>query len=220
MDFAANRDEDYEKLVDIVENLDIAILINNVGLSHSIPVPFAITPKEEMKDIIGINCLATLRVTQLVLPGMIQRKKGLILTMGSFGGLLPTPLLATYSGSKAFLQYWSTALATELAGSGIDVQFVVSYLVTTSMSKIRKPSMFIPNPRNFVRSVLERIGRRGGATQMAYTSTPFWGHALMQWWLENTVGIGGRLVVSQNRDMHQSIRTRALKKAAREAKKA
>ncbi|KAF8861046.1 NAD(P)-binding protein [Acephala macrosclerotiorum] len=220
MDFSQNNESDYAKLKALVDGLDVGILINNVGQSHSIPVPFILTPKEEMRDIIAINCIATLRVTQIVAPGMVQRKRGLILTMGSFGGLLPTPLLATYSGSKAFLQHWSTALAGELKGSGVDVELVLSYLVTTAMSKIRKPSAFIPNPRNFVKSVLGKIGRSGGAQQMAFTSTPFWGHALMQWWIENTVGLGSEFAVVQNRKMHEDIRKRALRKAEREAKKA
>ncbi|KAK0121572.1 hypothetical protein ONS95_009861 [Cadophora gregata] len=220
MDFSLNKDEDYAKLRALIDSLDVGILVNNVGQSHSIPVPFVLTPKDEMKAIIEINCVATLRVTQIVVPGMIQRKRGLILTMGSFGGLLPTPLLATYSGSKAFLQQWSTALGAELAGSGVDVELVLSYLVTTAMSKIRKTSAFIPSPRMFVKSVLSKVGRRGGAQNMAYTSTPFWGHAIMQWWLENTVGLGGQKVVVQNRKMHESIRRRALKKAERDAKRA
>ncbi|KAE8443894.1 hypothetical protein EG329_001303 [Mollisiaceae sp. DMI_Dod_QoI] len=220
MDFAKNDEGDYAKLKALVDGLDVAILVNNVGQSHSIPVPFILTPKDEMRDIIAINCIATLRVTQIVAPGMVQRKRGLILTMGSFGGLLPTPLLATYSGSKAFLQQWSTALAAELKGSGVDVELVLSYLVTTAMSKIRKTSAFIPNPRNFVKSVLSKVGRSGGAQQMAYTSTPFWGHALIQWWIENTVGLGSEFAAVQNRKMHEDIRRRALRKAEREAKKA
>ncbi|TQS34260.1 hypothetical protein Golomagni_05364 [Golovinomyces magnicellulatus] len=219
MDFSENRDEDYALLESTIEDLDIGILVNNVGQSHSIPVPFILTPQKEMIDIIGINVIATLRVTKLVAPGMARRKRGLILTMGSFGGLLPTPLLATYSGSKAFLQQWSTALGGELKSSNVDVELVISYLVTTAMSKIRKTSLLIPNPRNFVRSVLSKIGRSGGAQNMAYTSTPFWGHGLMQWWLENTFGLGTAYVVEKNRQMHESIRKRALKKAERDAKR-
>ncbi|KAG0649234.1 3-ketoacyl-reductase [Hyphodiscus hymeniophilus] len=220
MDFSQNKDEDYARLKALVDGLDVGILINNVGQSHAIPVPFTQTPKQEVRDIITINCVGTLRVTQIVAPSMVQRKRGLILTMGSFGGLVPTPLLATYSGSKAFLQQWSTALGGELKGTGVDVEFVLSYMVTTAMSKIRKTSMFVPNPRNFVKAVLAKIGRAGGAQQIAYTSTPFWGHALMQWWLENTVGISGKFVVGQNRSMNESVRKRALKKAERDAKKA
>lgn len=219
MDFAENKDSDYARVKALIDGLDVGILINNVGLSHSIPVPFIKTPVTEMRDIITINCTGTLRITQLVAPGMVQRKRGLILTMGSFGGLLPTPLLATYSGSKAFLQHWSTALGSELAPHGVHVELCVSYLVTTAMSKIRKTSLLIPNPRGFVKSVLAKVGLKGGAS-MAYTSTPFWGHALMHWWLENTLGIGGAFVVNRNKAMHESIRKRALKKQERDAKKA
>lgn len=218
MDFATNRDEDYSKLKALVDGLDVGVLVNNVGQSHEIPVPFVLTPKQEVKDIITINCVGTLRVTQIVAPGMVQRKRGLILTMGSMGGLLPTPLLATYSGSKAFLQQWSTALGGELKGSGVDVELVLSYLVTTAMSKVRKTSAAIPNPRQFVKATLGKIGRSGGAQSMAYTSTPFWAHALMHWWLDQ-VGMGSEFVIGWNRKMHEDIRTRALKKAARDAKK-
>ncbi|RFU26368.1 hypothetical protein B7463_g9962, partial [Scytalidium lignicola] len=219
MDFTANRDEDYAKLKALVDGLDVGILINNVGQSHSVPVPFVLTPKKEMLDIITINCIGTLRVTSIVAPGMVQRHRGLILTMGSFAAMTPTPLLATYSGSKAFLQQWSTALGGELRGTGVDVELCLSYLVTTAMSKVRKTSLIIPNPRQFVRAALGKIGRSGGAQMFAYTSTPFWAHAIGQWWLEHTIGGGGSFVVQQNRKMHEDIRKRALRKAEREAKK-
>ena len=200
----------------MVDSLDVAILINNVGKSHDIPVPFVQTPQDEMKDIITINCKATLKVTQIVAAGMIQRKRGLILTMGSFGGLLPTPLLATYSGSKAFLQQWSTALGSELAPHGVTVELVQSYLVTSAMSKIRKPSWMVPSARGFVKAVLGRLGRTGGAQGWGWTSTPYWTHAIMQWSLVTFAGISNELVVGVNKSMHESIRKTALRKMERD----
>jgi len=219
MDFSQNKDSDYAALRKLIDGLDISILINNVGLSHSIPVPFVETPAQEMNDIIIINCMATLKVTQTIAPGMISRKRGLILTMASFGGFFPTPLLATYSGSKAFLQQWSTALASELQPHGVRVQCVQSHLVTTAMSKIRKSSALVPDPRQFVRSVLGKLGRSGGAQNVAFTSTPYWSHGLMQWFLSRFLGERSHIVVKVNRGMHEDIRKRALRKAAREAKK-
>lgn len=220
MDFASNRDVDFQKLKTMVADMNVAVLINNVGLSHSIPVPFAETPEQEMRDIITINCMGTLRVTQLVAPGMIKRKGGLILTMASFGGILPTPLLATYSGSKAFLQQWSTALSSELQPHGVTVQLVQSYLVTSAMSKIRKSSMMVPNPKTFVRAALSKIGRSGGAQGIKGTSTPYWAHGIMHWALTTFTGTMNGVVVDQNRTMHESIRKRALRKAERDSKKA
>jgi 17beta-estradiol 17-dehydrogenase / very-long-chain 3-oxoacyl-CoA reductase len=219
MDFSQNQDSDYVALKKLIEGLDISILVNNVGLSHSIPVPFVETPHKEMVDIIMINCMATLRVTQLVTPGMISRKRGLIMTMASFGGAFPTPLLATYSGSKAFLQQWSTALGSELEPLGVRVQCIQSHLITTAMSKIRKSSALVPNPKQFVRAVLSKIGRSGGAQGIAFTSSPYWSHGLMHWFLSRFVGERSHTLVKINRGMHEDIRRRALRKAARDAKK-
>ena len=218
MDFARNADADYTALASLVSDLDVSILINNVGQSHSIPVSFIETPAEEMNNIITINCTGTLRITKLFVPKMIQRRRGLILTMGSFSGLLPTPLLATYSGSKAFLQHWSTALGAELAPFGVEVELVQAYLITSAMSKIRRASVSIPNPRPFVRSVLSKIGRRGGSLGYTYTSSPYWSHGLMAWFLIS-VGTMKHFVLSQNKSMHESIRKRALRKTEREAQK-
>ena len=219
IDFADNHDPDYAELKSLVSDLDVAVLINNVGKSHDIPVTFAETSPEEMRDIITINCTGTLRTTAIVLPGMMSRKRGLILTMGSFGGLLPTPLLATYSGSKAFLQQWSSALGAEVAPYGITVELVQSYLVTSAMSKIRRPTMTIPTARAFVKAVMGKIGRSGGAQGWAYTSTPYWSHGMMQWLLSTFVGLSNRSVVKQNKGMHEAIRKRALRKRERESGK-
>jgi len=218
MDFAEDRDADYGRLAQLIDGLDVAVLINNVGQSHSIPVPFLQTDGNELQNIVRINCLGTLKTTQVVAPGMVRRKRGLILTMGSMGGWAPTPYLAAYSGSKAFLQNWSTCLAAELAPSGVDAYLVLSYLVVSAMSKIRRPSLLVPTPKPFVRAALAKIGCASQA--FASTYTPYWSHALLQWVVENTIGVGNRLSIWYNLKMHQDIRNRALRKAAREAKRA
>ncbi|CDR47272.1 CYFA0S30e01090g1_1 [Cyberlindnera fabianii] len=221
IDFASDKPSNYELMSQVIKSLPVTILINNVGQSHSIPVPFAETEEQELRNIITINNTATLRTTQIIIPYIQDTLKankgtrGLILTMGSFGGLLPTPYLATYSGSKAFLQSWSAALAGELSPQGIDVELVISYLVTSAMSKIRRASMTIPSPKVFVASTLRSVGRRCGAQDRFATVTPFWAHALMQWWIENTVGVYSKVANTLNLKMHQDIRKRALKKQAR-----
>jgi 17beta-estradiol 17-dehydrogenase / very-long-chain 3-oxoacyl-CoA reductase len=221
MDFADNKDSDFKSLKSLTQNLDVAILINNVGLSHSIPVPFLETEDKEMKDIVTINVVGTLRVTKLIAPIMVRQKRGLILTMASFGGVFPTPLLATYSGSKAFLQQWGTALGAELAPHGVQVEVVQSHLVASAMSKIRRTSAMVPSPKAFVRATLGKIGRSGGSQGIAFTTTPWWSHAVMQWAIANVVPGGnmGSIVLGQNKSMHESIRKRALRKAERDAKK-
>ncbi|CAK9437390.1 uncharacterized protein LODBEIA_P17680 [Lodderomyces beijingensis] len=227
-DAAADDEANYSELEKAIFDTPVTILVNNVGQSHSIPVPFLETEQKELRDIITINNTATLRITQIVAPNIVStveranttnsksaRLKGLVLTMGSFGGLLPTPYLATYSGSKAFLQAWSSALAGELAPFGVDVELVISYLVTSAMSKIKRPSATIPTPKQFVAATLNSVGRRNGAQDRFATSTPYWTHALMHFAIENTVGVYSKIANTLNLKMHQSIRARALKKQKR-----
>lgn len=221
-DAATDAPSNYQSLHTAIADLPVTVLINNVGQSHAIPVPFLETEDSELRNIITINNTATLKITQTVAP-IIEatvkaagtKSRGLILTMGSFGGLLPTPYLATYSGSKAFLQAWSAALAGELKSKRIDVELVISYLVTSNMSKIKRTSATIPNPKQFVGSVLRSVGRRGGAQERYATSTPYWSHALMHFAIESTVGVYSKLANTLNLLMHKLIRARALKKAAR-----
>ena len=219
IDFSQNLDDNYTQLAAAINGKQIAMLINNVGQSHSIPVEFSEASTEEMSNIININCMATLRVTQTVLPAMLPNKQGLILTMGSFGGLIPTPLLATYSGSKAFLQYWSNALASELAPQGIKVHFVQAYLITSAMSKIKKANWQVPSEKTFVRSALSKIGRRGGSIGYPDSGSPYWSHALVTMFITGVLGPMNSVLRTYNRGMHVAIRKRALKRAEREKSK-
>jgi 17beta-estradiol 17-dehydrogenase / very-long-chain 3-oxoacyl-CoA reductase len=80
-------------------------------------------------DSLSSSSNATLKVTKIVVPGMVSRKRGLILTVGSFASLIPSPLLAVYSGSKAFVSTWSQALGSELKGTGVEVELLNTYFV-------------------------------------------------------------------------------------------
>ena len=218
MDFSEDDDTDYEALRELVSGLDVGILINNVGQSHNMPVKFLDTSSDELQDIVTINCLGTLKVTKVVAPIMKERKNGLILTMGSTAGWSPTPYLATYTGSKAFLQYWSSALASELAEDNVDVYLVLSHLVTTAMSKIRRPSLLIPTARNFVKASLNKVGR-GGFLTTSSAYTPWWTHSVFVWIIDSVLGAFHPIVIAINKKMHVDIRKRALRKQEREAKK-
>jgi 17beta-estradiol 17-dehydrogenase / very-long-chain 3-oxoacyl-CoA reductase len=132
---------------------------------------------------------------------------------------MPTPLLATYSGSKAFLQAWGTALGAELAEHGILVQVVQSHLVTSNMSKIRRTSLLVPSPKAFVRATLAKIGRSGGSQGIPFSMTPYWSHATFLYVISSTVGVWSAFVLGRNKRMHEDIRKRALRKAEREGKK-
>ena len=160
--------------------------------------------------------------------------------MGSFAGAVPSPMLATYSGSKAFLSTYTSALAEEVKRHNIVVEHVnafyvvrISFLVqsivpselavlyhyqVSKMSKIRKPSLLAPLPPAYVRSVLSKVGLPCGAafSDCPGTSTPFWSHALADHAMA-LVGWKG-LFIGYTHRSHKDIRKRALRKKEREAK--
>lgn len=73
IDFSAADKKQYDLLESTLASLNVGILVNNVGKSHDIPVPFAETTLEEMLSISEINVNATLRVTRMVAPIMVQK---------------------------------------------------------------------------------------------------------------------------------------------------
>ncbi|KAF8971066.1 3-ketoacyl-CoA reductase [Flammula alnicola] len=218
IDFAKAGEAEYDAFSVNCEGRDIGVLVNNVGKSHAMPAYLVDTPKDEIKDIVSVNVNATLRVTYAILPGMVQRKRGLILNIGSFAGSVPSPMLATYSGTKAFLATFTSALAEEVAKDNITVEHVNTYFVVSKLSKIRKSSLLIPKPSPYVRSVLSKVGLACGAAYSGRpnTSTPFWSHALLDYAL--TLIGAPSLFISYTHGLHKDIRKRALHKAAREAK--
>lgn len=49
------------------------VTVNNVGKSHVMPTDYVDTPSQEIQDIVTINIEATLRMTSMILPGMLAR---------------------------------------------------------------------------------------------------------------------------------------------------
>jgi uncharacterized protein len=101
------------------ENADVDILVNNAG--HGLLGAFAEMEMEKIESMIRLNVQAPLRLTHLLLPGMISRGSGRILNVASIAGFEPGPKLAVYHATKAFMLSWSEALAVELKDHDIPV---------------------------------------------------------------------------------------------------
>ena len=75
IDFASASADSYAGLKSVVASLDgqIGVLVNNVGVSHSHPVYFHECPESEMQNVVEINVNATMRITRMVLPNMLEK---------------------------------------------------------------------------------------------------------------------------------------------------
>ena len=63
--------------------LQIGILVNNVGMTYGYPQNFHEVPKETVGALINVNMFSVAEMTHIVLPRMLDRNKGIIVNVGS-----------------------------------------------------------------------------------------------------------------------------------------
>lgn len=183
IDFANVRESEWAALEAALAKLRIGVLVNNAAMSHRAEwSEFITAPAQEHVNIIDVNVTAAVRMTRMVLPGMVSHKRGLVLNIGSLaGGAVSVPLWATYSGTKTFLVSWTQAIAAEMraAKTGVDVTAVLAGYVAGGMAKQIEASFHTPTTAQWVRCVLSSIGISGGSLSVDFVSTPYWAHGLL-----------------------------------------
>ncbi len=107
----------------------IDILINNAGMGLYAPAWNAAVP--DVRKLFELNLFAPLALTQLVVPGMRQRKRGTIVNIGSIAGKITLPWFTLYSVSKFALGSLTDGLRAELKPDGIHAMIVCPGYVKT-----------------------------------------------------------------------------------------
>lgn len=101
-----------------INNLDL--LVNNAGLALGLELAHEAN-LEDWYQMIDTNIKSLLTLTHIILPVMVNNKKGLIINMGSIAGTYPYPGGNTYGATKAFVKQFSLNLRADLAGTGIRI---------------------------------------------------------------------------------------------------
>jgi NAD(P)-dependent dehydrogenase (short-subunit alcohol dehydrogenase family) len=101
----------------------VDILVHNVGGARPHEGALAI-PDEEWQDALDLNYLASVRLDSLLVPGMRERRSGMIVHVSSAAVLTPVGPFLHYVAAKAALETYSRGLALELAPFGIRVNIV------------------------------------------------------------------------------------------------
>jgi NAD(P)-dependent dehydrogenase (short-subunit alcohol dehydrogenase family) len=100
----------------------LAILVNNAGAAAS--APFGRTDRALWDRMLAINLTSVFEVTRAVLPGMVARGWGRVVSIASTAGLTGYPYVAAYVAAKHGVVGLTRALALELATSGVTVNAV------------------------------------------------------------------------------------------------
>lgn len=159
VDFTAG-DHIYHEIEKQLTGLEAGILINNVGMSYPHPEYFLDLKNKDViyKNIIQCNVASVTNMCKIVMPGMAERRKGVVINISSTAAAIPSPLLTVYAATKAYIDKFSSDLAAEYAKYNIVVQCLLPGYVATKMSKIRRSTWMAPSPQVFVKDALRTVG--------------------------------------------------------------
>lgn len=108
------------------------VLVNNAGVQPPIG-PFTETDVAAWKKNVEINLFGAIHCTRVVLPEMLQRRKGKIINISGGGSTSPRPNFTAYAVSKTALVRFTETLAIELEGLNIDVNAISPGAINTRM---------------------------------------------------------------------------------------
>jgi NAD(P)-dependent dehydrogenase (short-subunit alcohol dehydrogenase family) len=111
----------------------VDILVNNAGIAQI--MPFAMIEEEDWDAMMDINVKGTFLVTKAFARGMIRRKSGSIVNVGSLAGMRMLEVPVHYATAKSALVGFTLSLARELGRYAVRVNAVVPGMLTDGVSR-------------------------------------------------------------------------------------
>ena len=132
-----NKNSVFEAVASLPENFsEVDILINNAGNAHGLD-PIQNGDTDDWDAMIDINIKGLLYVSKAVIPGMIDRRKGHIINIGSIAGKEMYPNGNVYSATKHAVDALNKGMQMDLNPYGIRVGAVHPGMVETEFSEVR-----------------------------------------------------------------------------------
>ncbi|NMB74075.1 MAG: SDR family NAD(P)-dependent oxidoreductase [Myxococcales bacterium] len=128
-------------LSDLVEKSLAGIPIGSLVVNAAFaPVGgFFSAPLTEHERLLDVNCRGALRLLHLLVPPMLERKRGGVILMSSLAGFQGTACVAHYAASKAYLRVLAEGLWEELRESGVDVMACCAGMTDTPTFRGSRP---------------------------------------------------------------------------------
>ena len=137
--FDVGKRKDVEKAIQNlpVDFKDVDILVNNAGGALGLD-PAQSADLDHWDEMIASNINGLVYCTRLLLAGMVDRKRGHVINLGSIAGEFPYPGGNVYGAAKAFVHQFSNNLRADLLGTGVRVTNIEPGLTGgTEFSKVR-----------------------------------------------------------------------------------
>ena len=152
--------KDYEKFFlnnKEIKNLDISILINNIGISQrELFINYSL---EFIMDTININIVSQSLLTKIFINKLLNRnKKSAIISMSSYSATLPLILSSIYCASKIYDDYLIRAIAEENKGKNIDFLSVRPQYVNTPSRAEHKKEFKAISTEECVTGIFQDLG--------------------------------------------------------------
>jgi NAD(P)-dependent dehydrogenase (short-subunit alcohol dehydrogenase family) len=109
----------------------VDVLVNNAGIASG--GPMVETTMAEWDQVLNIDLLSVVRGCRLFVPGMIDRRRGQVLSTASFAGLAGAPGMMTYGVAKAAVVALSEQLRAEMHGKGVSVGVICPAFFRTNL---------------------------------------------------------------------------------------
>ncbi|KAJ0062111.1 hypothetical protein NL108_015690, partial [Boleophthalmus pectinirostris] len=151
----------YPKIAKALKDLEIGILVNNVGMAYSEHFAYFLETPDAHKvcqKLVNTNIYTDCNRVYGLICVCLFRGRGLIINISSQTGVRPQPLLSLYSATKLFVTYFSQCLHAEYKSKGIIVQCVAPMLVLTNMTKHIPVNRFIKSAQEFADEALNTVG--------------------------------------------------------------
>jgi NADP-dependent 3-hydroxy acid dehydrogenase YdfG len=129
----------------------VDVLVNNAGANWSRSL--ASTEADELVGVLEVNLLGAMLLTRAVLPGMLERRHGAVISVGSLSGRVA--MEPVYSATKYGLRGFSLALRRQVAGSGVSVSLISPGRVRTPMTAHVAADM--PAPELVARAIADLV---------------------------------------------------------------
>ena len=116
---------------------EIELLVNNAGLAKGMD-PAWKAGEGDWEEMLAVNVAGLMRITRALLPGMVERDRGLIVNLGSTAANYAYPGGNVYGATKAFVEQFTLGLKADLIGTGVRVSCIEPGMVGgTEFSAVR-----------------------------------------------------------------------------------